>query len=200
MLNLTDRVVPLRPPAGARVAAVLSSVVMAGCVLSACGSSSSTGAKSTSSTTTTASSTTTGTSPTTTASSLTTATSSTTTAVAHPAANGEWLSTSSDSPSFATLANLADVRKLLASLTPSGTLTLGAPTTFHGQPALRLNDSGDRRGAVYVASTGQPYILGVTGSGSDAGQLLFTGYGTAELPAAPAGAIDITQLGHAGSG
>src|SRR6202042_1384840 len=67
----------------------------------------------------------------------------------------KWLQTTIANSDFADIANLLDLSKLTASLKPTGTLTKGSITTFHGQSAIPLTDSGNG-GTLYVASDGTP--------------------------------------------
>ncbi len=74
----------------------------------------------------------------------------------------------------------------------------GATTSFHGAPAIPLRDQGAKDGALYVAATGRPYILGLVTGGQDSGTILFSDWNTAKVPAAPSGAINIDALEAAG--
>jgi hypothetical protein len=53
-----------------------------------------------------------------------------------------------------------------------------------GQPALQLTD-GAKPGSVYVSVSGRPQLLRVVSTGSNGGQLDFTGYGTPVTLTAP---------------
>jgi hypothetical protein len=104
-----------------------------------------------------------------------------------------WLQTTTSDQSFGSFGNLLDTSKLTQDITTTGRITKGAVTTFHGKQAVPL--TGTKNGTLYVAATGQPYILGLVGTGTKKGsEILFTNYGTAQVPAAPSDAINVDQL------
>jgi hypothetical protein len=105
----------------------------------------------------------------------------------------KWLQTTTANSDFADIANLLDLSKLTASLKPTGTLTKGPTATFSGKSAIPLADSGNG-GTLYVANEGTPYILGLTGSGSNSGTLKFGQYDSASIPSPPSGAVSLSQL------
>jgi hypothetical protein len=105
----------------------------------------------------------------------------------------KWLQTTTANSDFADIANLLDLSKLTASLKPTGTLTKGSTTTFHGQSAIPLTDSGNG-GTLYVANEGTPYILGLKGSGSSSGTVAFGQYNSGSIPIPPSGAVSLSQL------
>ena len=51
---------------------------------------------------------------------------------------------------------------------------------------------------MYIAATGQPYPIEITKSGSDGGKISFDRWNKTVTLAAPANAIDVAQLQHAG--
>ncbi len=111
----------------------------------------------------------------------------------------KWLQTTAANSDFADIANLLDLSKLTASLKPTGTLTKGSTTTFHGKSAIPLDDSRNG-GTLYVANEGTPYILGLKGGGSNSGTLTFAQYNSGSIPTAPSGAVSLSQLENQGSG
>lgn len=106
---------------------------------------------------------------------------------------GRWLRTTTANQSFASLAELFSVSALVRSFTPSGQLARGATTTFAGQRAVPLLDRGSDGGTMYVAATGKPYILGLSGAGAQ-GHITFDRYGASSLPAPPATSTDLSSL------
>jgi hypothetical protein len=126
------------------------------------------------------------------------------TKVAHTALAGQlfadkWLQTTSDDPDFGTFAQLVDIGALTQSLSSNTDITKGKTTTFHGKPAIPLH-SGTESSTLYVAATGDPFILGLAGTGKNQGELHFTGYGSAKLPKVPSHAINLDQLEQLGNG
>jgi hypothetical protein len=105
----------------------------------------------------------------------------------------KWIQTTTSSSDFSDLGNLLDISKLPGQFSPKGTPTKGKTTTFNGQSAITLIDSSGG-GTLYVADKGKPYILGVTGGQDSPGTLTFGQYNSATIPAAPAGAVSLSQL------
>lgn len=112
---------------------------------------------------------------------------------------GKWLQTTTANPDFTDLVSLLDVSKLVSALSSHGTLVRGSATTFHGASAVPLTDNGGNKGTLFVAATGKPYILGVTGGGAKKGTIIFDQYGSAQAPPAPANAINLDKLQQSGS-
>jgi hypothetical protein len=111
---------------------------------------------------------------------------------------GKWLKAPTASSEFASLASLTDLRQLVDSTVSNrGTLVKGATTTVNGQKALSLTDTS-KGGTLYVATTGKPYPVEVTKSGSSGGRMAFDRWNESVTVAAPANSIDISQLrsGH----
>ena len=108
---------------------------------------------------------------------------------------GRWVKTTTANQAFASLTQLTDLSSFLSSLS-LGSLRKGAVTTFAGHQALPLTDTGGANGTVYVATSGQPYLLGADGTGSKSakGTLTFDHFDTATIPAPPQGAVDLDQL------
>ena len=74
-----------------------------------------------------------------------------------------------------------------------GTLTKGATTTIAGQKVVGVTDA-QKGGTMYVATTGTPYPLQVSKSGSTGGSLTFNHYNESVALSPPQGAIDISQF------
>lgn len=113
-----------------------------------------------------------------------------------------WLRTSSTNPDFESFTSLLDITAIAEQLaSPKGTISKGKTTTYHGQPAVQVrSDNGAKRGILYVATTGKPYVLGLVGVGKkNPGELRFTQYDTAKLPPAPKESIDLDTLEQNGS-
>lgn len=86
---------------------------------------------------------------------------------------GRYVKTSTHDKAVADLLSLMNMSDLLADVArPSGHLTARGRPSFHGVPAVPLDDGGG--GTLYVAATGKPYVLGLRGEGD---RLDFTGYG-----------------------
>jgi hypothetical protein len=106
---------------------------------------------------------------------------------------GKWLQTTTADEKFGSFAKLLDVAQLTNSIGSDGKATKGASATFHGKKALTL--IGSHHGKLYVASAGKPYILGIVGTGSNAGnEIVFSEYNSATVPDEPTDAINIAQL------
>jgi hypothetical protein len=111
---------------------------------------------------------------------------------------GKWLKASVSSGELASLASLTNLGKLLdQALAGHGTLAKGATTTVSGQPVIELRDTA-KDGSLYVATTGQPYPIEIVKRGSETGHVSFTHWNEPVPLSAPSGAIDLSQLQHAG--
>lgn len=107
--------------------------------------------------------------------------------------NGKWLKAPATGQ-FASLASLTNLQALFNKLLAShGTLTKGATSTVNGQKVVALTDT-TKGGTLYVATTGQPYPVELTKGGSQGGHIDFSGFNQSVSLAAPANAIDISQL------
>jgi hypothetical protein len=114
---------------------------------------------------------------------------------------GRWVQSTTDDKDFSGLASLADLSGLSQSmLTVSGTLTKGPVTDFQGRKAIPLHDDGAEPGTLYVAATGTPYPLGLVRTTGEPGQVVFSHYGKAKIPAPPAQFVSLSQLQSAGTG
>lgn len=112
---------------------------------------------------------------------------------------GKWLKAPASNSDFASLSQLTDLRQLVDQTLEShgGTLTKTATTTIDGQKVVGITDKS-KGGTLYVAATGQPYPVQITKTGSSGGKITFDRWNAAVGIAAPANAIDVAQLQHAG--
>ncbi len=111
---------------------------------------------------------------------------------------GKWLKASATSGELATLASLTDLSRLLdQALAGHTTLAKGPTTTISGQPVIELKDTAEN-GSLFVATTGQPYPIEIVKRGSETGHVTFTNWNQPVPLSAPANAIDLSQLQHAG--
>jgi hypothetical protein len=107
---------------------------------------------------------------------------------------GKWLKAPTTSKEFASISSLTDLRQLVdTTLANHGTLAKGGTTTVNGQKVVGVTDTG-KGGTLYVAETGQPYPIEITKSGAAGGTISFDHWNESIALAAPANAIDITQL------
>jgi hypothetical protein len=102
--------------------------------------------------------------------------------------------TTSSSSGLASLANLRlETRQLLGS---TGPVTKGANTSIGGQPAIELKTSGRLyTGAIYVATTGQPYPLKLERHGKETSHITMTSWNQPVSVSAPANSITVSQAG-----
>lgn len=106
---------------------------------------------------------------------------------------GKWVTgvpSSSDLQSFAQLTNVNSFVSGLGSGSNNGSNgSKGSVTTFHGQSALPIKSSD---GTAYVAASGPPYLLGL--SGGSQGSLTFDQFNSASAPTVPTNAVDFGNL------
>lgn len=111
---------------------------------------------------------------------------------------GKWLKAPVSQGELGSLAALTNFGQLIdQSLASQGTLAKGATTTAAGEPAIELRDTS-RNGSLFVASTGEPYPIEIVKRGSETGHIAFTDWHQPVSLSAPSGAIDLSQLQHAG--
>lgn len=111
---------------------------------------------------------------------------------------GRWLKAPANSGELASLASLTDLSKLIdTALANHGALTKGSTANVEGQPAIAVEDNS-KHGALYVATTGKPYPLEITKSGSESGKVVLDRWDEPVTLSAPAGAIDIKSLQDGG--
>ncbi|HWY89520.1 MAG TPA: hypothetical protein VNY31_02510 [Solirubrobacteraceae bacterium] len=111
---------------------------------------------------------------------------------------GKWLKAPVSGGELGSLAALTNFGQLIdQSLTSQGTLTKGATTTVAGASAVELRDTS-HNGSLFVASTGKPYPVEIVKHGSETGHITFTNWHQPVSLSVPSGAIDLSQLQHAG--
>lgn len=107
---------------------------------------------------------------------------------------GKWLKAPANTGEFAQLGQLASMSKLIdAVLSSHGKLTKGATTTIGGQSAIAVTDAS-KSGTLYVATTGEPYPLQISKTGSEGGKITFDRWNQPISIKAPANSIDVTEL------
>ena len=103
-----------------------------------------------------------------------------------------WVTGADKDPSFAAMFAMGSAEEFLK---PSGALSKGEEKQVGGVAAIALKDAGDPDSVLYVATTGEPYPLQLTGKGSSA--MVFSDFGAtfAELEEPAAGQIvDLGKL------
>jgi hypothetical protein len=111
---------------------------------------------------------------------------------------GKWLKAPAKSSEFASLSQLTDLRQLVdQTLANHGALAKGKATTIAGQKVVGVTDKA-KGGTLYIATTGKPYPIQISKSGSGGGTITFDRWNKAVTVAAPANAIDVAQLQSAG--
>jgi hypothetical protein len=108
-----------------------------------------------------------------------------------------WVAVPSTDSDFAGINTLLDESQVASqfSQTSNTTFTKGKTSTINGRPVIAVNgkDSTDSTGGtVYVATTGKPYIIRVTGGGSS---LTFSNFNQPVNPSVPPNSINISTLG-----
>jgi hypothetical protein len=109
----------------------------------------------------------------------------------------QWLKESASTGNLASLAQLANLSVLVNALSSAGTITKGATTRINGQSAIPLVQHSKGGGTLFVASGGPSYIVALTNGTSKSngtGEIDFTNYGHASIPAPPKGALDDAHL------
>ncbi|MGO9752634.1 MAG: hypothetical protein ACLP8S_25170 [Solirubrobacteraceae bacterium] len=108
--------------------------------------------------------------------------------------SGKWLK-APQSGQFAALAALTDKQQILGEmLAQHGQLAKGGTSTINGQPVVALIDKAKGGGTLYIATTGKPYPIQITGSGASAGKVVFDAFNVPVTISPPAGSIDLTKL------
>jgi hypothetical protein len=102
-----------------------------------------------------------------------------------------WIAGADSDKSFAAIFEVGDVRTLLE---PSGALTKGPAKVIDGVPAVGLVDAGDPGALLYVATTGEPYPLQLTGEGGAV--LAFSEFGTARHEVAAPPPAKVVHIGE----
>jgi hypothetical protein len=107
---------------------------------------------------------------------------------------GKWLKATSTSSGFASIGQLTDLHRLVdQTLADHGTLTKSGTSTIAGQKVVGVTDK-TKGGTLYVATSGKPYPVQISRSGSGVGSITFDRWDEPVTLAAPANAIDIAQL------
>lgn len=78
-----------------------------------------------------------------------------------------------------------------------GSLTKGSTATVAGQKAIAVHDA--KNGTLYVATTGKPYPLKITGKSSSGGQVSFIQFNQKFTIAAPKHSVNAAQLQQGGA-
>jgi hypothetical protein len=107
---------------------------------------------------------------------------------------GKWLKVSTNTPEFASFGSLTNMRKLLDTvLVGHGTLQKGSTTTVGGEQAIEVKDT-TRGGSLYVATTGKPFPLQISKTGSEAGAIKFDKWDEPVTITAPASSVNLSEL------
>lgn len=110
---------------------------------------------------------------------------------------GKWLKISTSTPEFASFGSLTNMRKLLDTvLVGHGTLVKGPThptTTVGGQQAIEVKDT-TRGGSLWVATTGKPYPLQISKTGSEAGAIKFDKWDEPVTITAPSSSVNLSEL------
>ncbi|MCL2769440.1 MAG: hypothetical protein FWD42_04935 [Solirubrobacterales bacterium] len=110
----------------------------------------------------------------------------------------KWLKAPTTAEQFATLGAITDIRSLFAqTLSSHGPLQRRTVTTVRGREVVPVVDL-TRGGTLYVATTGKPYPVELTKSGSTGGTLTFDRWNEPITLTAPSNAVDITKLAPGG--
>jgi hypothetical protein len=107
---------------------------------------------------------------------------------------GRWLKAPATVGSFASLASLTDLRRLVdMALAINGTPARTGTATVGGQKAVGVTN-GSKSGTLYIAATGQPYPIAVTEGGASNGRITLDRWNEPLSLTPPANAIDVTKL------
>jgi hypothetical protein len=107
---------------------------------------------------------------------------------------GKWLKAPASVGSFSSLASLTDLRQLAdRTLAIHGTPARAGTATVGGQKAVGITNTATG-GTLYIATTGPPYPVAVTDDGARGGRIVLDRWNEPVSLAAPANALDITQL------
>jgi hypothetical protein len=112
---------------------------------------------------------------------------------------GKWLKAPASNSDFSSLSQLTDLRQLVdQTLSNHGSsLAKIGTSTINGQKVVGITDKS-KGGTLYIATTGTPYPIQIAKSGSGGGKINFDRWNSSVTVAAPANAIDVTQLQRAG--
>jgi hypothetical protein len=106
---------------------------------------------------------------------------------------GAWIKTPASSRQFAQLAAFTDLKSEVNRLISStGPITKGATTTRNGQKTIELKNSGRLyTGALYIATTGDPYPIQTSKTGRETGHTTLTNWNRPVSLSAPSKTISI---------
>jgi hypothetical protein len=110
---------------------------------------------------------------------------------------GKWLKASATTGQLASLTPLTSPTALFGAIgSGHGTLKNEGETTYNGQKAVEILDTGDNS-KLYVAATGKPYPIAIVGGGKrgNSGALTFGRWNAPVSLSAPKGALDFSKLG-----
>jgi hypothetical protein len=107
---------------------------------------------------------------------------------------GKWLKVTTSTPEFASFGSLTNMRKLLDTvLVGHGSLQKGPSTTVAGQQAIEVKDT-TRGGSLYVATTGKPYPLQISKTGSETGAIKFDNWDEPVTITPPSSSVNLSEL------
>ena len=107
---------------------------------------------------------------------------------------GRWFVAPASLRQLSDFSNLTDLTKLFtAALGSYGKLEKGDTTDVNGQPAIEVTDTS-RGGTLYVATTGKPYPLQITGGSDRKGSIAFDQWDEAVSLKAPENPLDLSKL------
>lgn len=112
---------------------------------------------------------------------------------------GKWLKAPATTGNLASLSSLTNLHRLLeaALAKPGSTLSKGSTTTVEGQRVVPVTDT-KAGGTLYVATIGQPYPIQISKGGAGGGKIIFSEWNKPATLTAPANAVDLSELQHAG--
>ncbi|MGK5683142.1 hypothetical protein [Actinoplanes sp. URMC 104] len=102
-----------------------------------------------------------------------------------------WVKVKANDASSAGMFTATDIDELLDA---DGKVTKGAVTTLDGKPVVGLKESAADGGTLYVATTGQPYPVRLTGPTPADGALAFTEFGATFPEIKAPAAADVMDL------
>jgi hypothetical protein len=107
---------------------------------------------------------------------------------------GRWLQAPATTGEFATLGSLTNMHQLLGTiLGQQGSLSKGGTSRLDGKRVVAVKDKA-KGGVLYVATTGKPYPIQISKSGSGGGKVTFDEWDAPVKIAAPASSINIEKL------
>jgi hypothetical protein len=111
--------------------------------------------------------------------------------------DGKWLK-APQTGQLASVVQLTDLQSVVNQVkTSHGTLAKGSTTTVKGQKAIEITDT-TKGGSLFVSTTGKPYPVEISKSGSGGGQIYFDHFNQSVTLSAPANAIDLSKFPGAG--